>query len=65
MKFYRGVRMSLVMAAAVGLGGCSKKEDPEGVLPEGYKQSMEKAGNVEQQLQDAADRRLEALDEGE
>lgn len=65
MKFYRGVRMSLVLAAAVGLGGCSKKEDPEGVLPEGYKQSMEKAGNVEQQLQDAADRRLEALDEGE
>ncbi|HBO12717.1 MAG TPA: hypothetical protein DD491_08030 [Halieaceae bacterium] len=55
----------MLLALVASLVGCTKEEDPEGVLPEGYKQSMEKAGNVEQQLQDAAHRRLEALDEGE
>lgn len=55
----------ILLGLLASLAGCTKEEDPEGVIPEGYKQSMEKAGNVEQQLQDAADRRLEALDEGE
>lgn len=55
----------LLPGLLAGLAGCAKDEDPEGVIPEGYRQSMEKAGNVEQQLQEAADRRLEALDEGE
>jgi hypothetical protein len=56
---------TLLLGLLAGLAGCTKDEDPEGVIPEGYKQSMEKAGNVEQQLQGAADRRLEALDKGE
>ncbi len=65
MRVDRNVSLALLLGAAVGMGGCSKEEEPEGVLPEGYKQSLEKAGKVERQLQDAADRRLEALDEGE
>jgi hypothetical protein len=56
---------TLLLGLVAGLVGCTKDEEPEGVIPEGYKRSMEKAGNVEQQLQEAADRRLEALDEGE
>ncbi|MEQ8264722.1 hypothetical protein [Pseudohaliea sp.] len=56
---------TLLLGLLAGLAGCTKDEDPGGVIPEGYKQSMEKAGNVEQQLQDAADKRLEALDKGE
>ena len=55
----------VLLGLVAGLVGCAKDEDPEGVIPEGYKRSMEKAGDVEQQLQEAADRRLEALDEGE
>lgn len=56
---------ALLLGLLAGLAGCAKDEDPEGVLPEGYKRSMEKAGHVEEQLQDAADRRLDALDQGE
>jgi len=63
MKLNRDGSVALLLVAAAALGACSKTEDPEGALPEGYEQSMEKAGNVEQQLQEAADRRLEALDE--
>lgn len=37
----------------------------EGVIPEGYQQSMEKARGVEQTVQDAARRQLEELDQRE
>jgi len=56
---------TVLLCLLASLAGCTKDEDPEGVIPEGYKRSMEKAHGVEQQLQDTADRRLEALDEGE
>ena len=55
----------LLFGIVAGLVGCARDEDPKGVIPEGYKQSMEKARDVEQQLQEAADKRLEALDPGE
>ncbi len=35
----------------------------EGAIPEGYQQSMEKAQNVEQTVQDTAQQRLQELDQ--
>ncbi len=35
----------------------------EGAIPEGYQQSMDKAQNVEQTVQDAAQQRLQELDQ--
>ncbi len=35
----------------------------EGAIPEGYQQSMDKAQDVEQTVQDAAQRRLQELDQ--
>lgn len=40
----------------------SKDETPQDAIPEGYKRSMEKAEEVEQTLQDAAQKQLEDLD---
>ena len=51
----------LIIAGLLAASGCAK-EDPEGVIPEGYKKSMEKAGAVEQKLQDDAAKKLEAID---
>ncbi len=52
----------LILASLLAVSGCAKEENPEGVIPEGYKKSMEKAGAVEQQLQDDAAKKLEAID---
>jgi hypothetical protein len=38
------------------------KED-DGAIPQGYQQSMEKAQDVEQTVQDAAQQRLQELDQ--
>jgi hypothetical protein len=35
----------------------------EGAIPEGYQQSVDKAQNVEQTVQDAAQQRLQELDQ--
>jgi len=64
MKHRKHWYPALLLGLVAGLAGCTKDEEPEGVIPEGYEQSMEKAGDVEQQLQEAADKRLEALDQG-
>lgn len=40
-------------------------DDPEGAIPAGYQQSMEKARGVEQTVQDAARTQLEELDQRE
>lgn len=59
--------MNRVMTSAMtllligSLYGCVK-EDPEDALPEGYKRSLQKADNVEQQLQDTANKRLGELE---
>ena len=52
----------LILAILLAVSGCAKEEEPEGVIPEGYKKSMEKADAVEQQLQDDAAKKLEAID---
>jgi hypothetical protein len=44
--------------------GCTSKEDPEGVIPPGYEDAMDKASSVENQLQDAAQKQLQELDQG-
>ena len=51
----------LILAGLLAASGCAK-EEPEGVIPEGYKKSMEKAGAVEQKLQDDAAKKMEAID---
>jgi len=37
----------------------------EGIIPEGYNQSMQKAESVEQTIQDAAQMRMQEIDSGE
>lgn len=54
--------VGLILATLLTASGCAKEENPEGVIPEGYKKSMEKAEAVEQQLQDEAAKKLEAID---
>lgn len=54
--------IGLMLVALVGVSGCAKEENPKGVIPEGYKQSMEKAEALEQKLQDDAAAKLEAID---
>lgn len=39
--------------------------DAETVIPESYQQSLDKANSVEQSLQEATLKRMQALDEGE
>ena len=55
----------LLALAAIGwvLYTASGGGKNETIVPEGYQQSMEKAEGVEQMVQDAADKRLEGLDE--
>ncbi len=52
----------IMLFAALVLAGCAKKEEPEGVIPQGYQDALHKAGNVETDLQDAAQRQLEQVD---
>lgn len=58
----RTLTTGLFLATLLAASGCAKEEKPEGVIPEGYKKSMEKAEAVEQQLQDDAAKKLEAID---
>ena len=51
-----------VLFAVLTLAGCGKQEEPEGVIPQGYRDALHKAGNVETDLQDAAQRQLEEAD---
>lgn len=50
------------LVAALALAGCGKQEDPEGVIPQGYQDALHKAANVETDLEDAAQRQLEAAE---
>ena len=54
-----GIALAVIVYALLNI---FKEENPEDVIPEGYKRSMEKAEDVEQTLQDAAKQRLEDLD---
>ena len=55
----------LLALAAIGwvLYTASGGGKNETIVPEGYQQSMEKAEGVEQMVQDAAEKRLEGIDE--
>ena len=55
----------LLALAAIGwvLYTASGGGKTETIVPEGYQQSLEKAEGVEQMVQDAADKRLEGLDD--
>ena len=55
----------LLALAAIGwvLYTASGGGKNETIVPEGYQQSVEKAEGVEQMVQDAADKRLEGLDD--
>ena len=52
----------LALTAALLLAGCSKTEEPEGVIPQGYEDAMKKAGDVESKLDAAAQQQLQDLD---
>jgi hypothetical protein len=60
MKRGHGVATALVLSMA--LSACMKDEEPEDAIPEGYKKSMEKAEQVEQKMQDAAEQRMQGLE---
>jgi len=55
----------ILLLAALALAGCTKQEEPEGVIPQGYQDALHKAGNVEADLQDAAQRQMEELDQSQ
>ena len=59
-----GYCMAAVLMLSASLTACMKDEEPEDALPEGYNKSMEKAEQVEQKMQDAADQRMQALEDG-
>lgn len=57
-----GLVLSLALIMWV-LFKSSGGDNSEGVIPEGYKQSMEKAEGVEQSLQDATQLRMQELEQ--
>ena len=60
----RGTGAAAVVMLTMALTACMKDEEPEDAIPEGYKKSLEKAEQVEQKMQDAAEQRMQGL-EGE
>ena len=61
MKYLKTAGIALLLPLMIA--GCSSNEEPTGVIPEGYKQAVNKAENVEDKLQDAAEQQLEALED--
>ena len=54
-----GIALAVIVYVLLNI---SKQNEPEDAIPDGYKRSMEKAEQVEQTLQDAAQQQLEELD---
>ena len=54
-----GLALAVIVYVLLSL---SREDTPQDAIPEGYKRSMEKAEEVEQTLQDAAQKQLEELD---
>lgn len=54
---------ALVLVAI--LSACSREEEPEGVIPAGYKSAVDKAEGVEGKLDDALRARTQEIDESE
>ena len=60
------LKTTLIAAFATGLlVACAQEENPEGVIPEGYKNAIEKAKGVEDKLQDSLQMRDQEVDESE
>jgi len=57
MKYLRQVGSAIIVSLLVI--GCTSKEDPQGVIPQGYEDAMKKASDVENTLQDAAQKELD------
>ncbi len=57
-----GIALALIVMALVNYS--KDRQEPAGVIPQGYEQSLEKAGGVEQTLEDANQRRLQGLESG-
>jgi len=60
MKPHYALAAGLVLTTA--MAGCMKDEEPGDAIPEGYKKSMEKAEQVEKEMQDAAEERMKDLE---
>ena len=54
-----GLALAVIVYVLLSL---SREDTPQDAIPEGYKRSVEKAEEVEQTLQDAAQKQLEELD---
>ena len=57
------LRLLSIAATALLVLACSPQENPEGVIPQGYKDAVDKAQGVEDKLQGAVDAQLEALEQ--
>ena len=56
----RSILIALLSTIVLGCG--QKNEEPEGVIPEGYKSAVNKAEDVEGLLQDTNKKHLEEMD---
>ena len=52
-----------IVATVLLVLACSPKEDPEGVIPQGYEDALDKAQGVQDKLQGAADAQFEAMEQ--
>ena len=56
-------RAMMIALFPIFAAGCSaEKEEPEGVIPKGYTDALDKAENVEEFLKDSQKKRLEETD---
>jgi hypothetical protein len=61
-----GLKFTLAATTvALLLGACAREEKPEGVIPQGYKDAVNKAQGVEGTLQDSLQMRDEEINAGE
>jgi hypothetical protein len=56
---------SSALMLTVVLSACARQEEPEGVIPAGYKSALEKAEGVEGTLQDTMELQAEEIDQSE
>ena len=52
-------RATIALLLSLGLTACGGSDEPEGVIPQGQLDAMEKAENVEDVLQQAEEQRRE------
>lgn len=57
--------ISSALVLTVMLSACARQEEPEGVIPAGYKSALDKAEGVEGTLQDAMEKQAEEIDQSD